>query len=795
MPDPAPAPPPKPPQTPPRKRDSSTAGFLSGDSTRATLDNDIRAELGDHVYIDIPAPDFFDRLLPPPSAVDLGALERVYREALQRRDYDVETRRWSAFPAVPSEARVVSWFTSVVNPLLRTATPAVHPWLASTGADFTSATGAARRVEMVVSGIDQPPARTHDWRNIRAFCELKSNENRDIARHSRTGVQLTNYAREMFHAQPTRLSIQGCTLCSDNLMRCFFFDRAGVLATEAFSIHEHPQWFLRAMLFYCTADAAEMGLDPTVTTTIRRPRSGRPNSWAYHRSPVPIIYDPTMIHWGYGGPLTYLPTVHIPDPENPAARVTFMMRSEPFFVGTAMVSRGTACWPARILQDDNNEDVASSPLIGADAGEGGGGEGRGGGGEQEEDKDEWPFVVKTQWRDHAREAEGVILGHARGIRGVVQCYSHEDCSWSGTVIDIKTYIRQGILEDPSSPQRKKLAMMEGTTLQHRHPDTLPSERLNRVLTRIVMQPCGRTLTTFENAAKLLRAFRDCIAAHEALVCTQAILHRDISINNLMLPPNRPVGSEDDAGGRGKVEGGFMIDFDLAVSIYRVAASGALHRTGTPIFMAIRVLDYPRDLVHTFRYDLESFMYVMVWVCTFYTSAGGRRKDFSTLDRPDDSLSGNGTDTKVRKMENMTRASRWAKGTWAERANHKTSETTGPYWQDLLADMEPGMKAVGGGAIPALLTAWRDALFAATILPDGFSFFRNPKNDLSPQEREGLERLRQRFEKREDHGTADEVQSSSTTTTKSVSFPIYRTFLDALDVAIAAVEAESEDRHD
>lgn len=97
-------------------------------------------------------------------------------------------------------------------------------------------------------------------------------------------------------------------------------------------------------------------------------------------------------------------------------------------------------------------------------------------------------------------------------------------------------------------------------------------------------------------------------------------------------------------------GGFLIDFDLAVSMLRQKPSGALHRTGTPIFMAIRVLEAPANLVHTFRYDLESFMYMLIWMSTFYTVTGEKRKDFSTLDC-----------IEVPKTENQTRVSGWAKG--------------------------------------------------------------------------------------------------------------------------------------
>lgn len=51
-------------------------------------------------------------------------------------------------------------------------------------------------------------------------------------------------------------------------MRCFFMGRAGMLATQLFSIHNEPRWFLGAMLFYTCADAVAIGFDPTVNAAI-----------------------------------------------------------------------------------------------------------------------------------------------------------------------------------------------------------------------------------------------------------------------------------------------------------------------------------------------------------------------------------------------------------------------------------------------------------------------------------------------------------------------------------------------
>lgn len=87
--------------------------------------------------------------------------------------------------------------------------------------------------------------------------------------------------------------------------------------------------------------------------------------------------------------------------------------------------------------------------------------------------------------------------------------------------------------------------------------------------------------------------------HESLL-NAGILHCDVSIGNIMLTEK-----EDD---------GFLIDLDLAIKTNDDQASGASSKIGIKIFMAIdAVLGDP----HTFMHDLESFFWVLFWICMHY----------------------------------------------------------------------------------------------------------------------------------------------------------------------------------
>ncbi|KAI9780107.1 MAG: hypothetical protein M1816_003162, partial [Peltula sp. TS41687] len=96
--------------------------------------------------------------------------------------------------------------------------------------------------------------------------------------------------------------------------------------------------------------------------------------------------------------------------------------------------------------------------------------------------------------------------------------------------------------------------------------------------------------------------------HESALKKSSILHRDVSLGNVLL-------DEDESDG-------FLNDWDLAVDITRPKASGAPGKTGTKAFMAIDAL---RGDPHSFMHDLESFFWVLFWICIYYEGPNKERK--------------------------------------------------------------------------------------------------------------------------------------------------------------------------
>jgi hypothetical protein len=90
-----------------------------------------------------------------------------------------------------------------------------------------------------------------------------------------------------------------------------------------------------------------------------------------------------------------------------------------------------------------------------------------------------------------------------------------------------------------------------------------------------------------------------------------ILHRDISVNNLMINEDKGKSSWPS----------FLIDLDLTIREQRDGVSGADGKTGTRAFMAIGSLLGEK---HSFMHDLESFFWAIFWICIHYEGPGKGR---------------------------------------------------------------------------------------------------------------------------------------------------------------------------
>ncbi|KAL9596264.1 MAG: hypothetical protein Q9179_004676 [Wetmoreana sp. 5 TL-2023] len=215
--------------------------------------------------------------------------------------------------------------------------------------------------------------------------------------------------------------------------------------------------------------------------------------------------------------------------------------------------------------------------------------------------DEAPFVKQRavfSWTSDKRppEADHLRLAREKGVEGIAKLIGYQRITNISELRNGLTFpshqFRDGTASASSSFSQTQLALSEFA----RRPQST-----NSVPSAI---------------RELLTTLRDAIKAHRSLYLKGNILHRDISENIIIT-------NKDENGDFT----GMLIDLDLA-KVLGSGRSGARHQTGTMEFMAIEVL---QGIDHTYRHDLESFFYVLIWLCARRTW----EREFlcSAVDRP------------------------------------------------------------------------------------------------------------------------------------------------------------------
>lgn len=139
--------------------------------------------------------------------------------------------------------------------------------------------------------------------------------------------------------------------------------------------------------------------------------------------------------------------------------------------------------------------------------------------------------------------------------------------------------------------------------------------LTRVHRRVIVEDYGKPIWESSSRVALLVGMEGCIVGYESLYKC-GLIQSDISPRNLLVNEDK-----DNPSWRS-----FLIDLDLAIRMERDGFSGARGKTGTRAFMAIGVLIGEE---HSFMHDLESFFWVLFWICVHYDAPGKERevKDF------------------------------------------------------------------------------------------------------------------------------------------------------------------------
>lgn len=222
------------------------------------------------------------------------------------------------------------------------------------------------------------------------------------------------------------------------------------------------------------------------------------------------------------------------------------------------------------------------------------------------------LVIKDSWQYSERDEEGDLVREAtgKGAVNVARYHHHETVQVRGADDDIRRNVRGGLdvtravnyrRERPIPPSaiatgtsrkgrssstvsRKRSSSQTGAPLppSKRSCSTSPTKAVstlpNRVHRRVIVRDYSKPIYKASSRIALLAALEGCIKGHESLR-KAGLLHRDISINNLMI-------NEDDDNPSWPA---FLINLDLTIQEQQEGTSGAKGKTGTRAFMAIGAL--------------------------------------------------------------------------------------------------------------------------------------------------------------------------------------------------------------
>ncbi|KAE8397967.1 hypothetical protein BDV37DRAFT_276489 [Aspergillus pseudonomiae] len=560
-------PPPRPPpyveQTP---YSCSTSMISNSHERRDDIDPVLKEELGS-IYTDVPGFEeaFFG------GVEDLEkAGTAVFHRSIEGDDpLYRETAGWRDWPQSAQEKQVLDWLVTKVERFYEIATenvfaPKNHRKVLGWPHQPLQGSTAARKLDIGFIPSLESADKSTLWSHILVIGELKRNPKMDTA--SSAWRDLGRYAREVFAAQDTRRYVLGFTLCGP-ILRLWEFDRIGAIASTPFDVNKDPVRFIISMLGFLQMDSDQLGYDPTILTSSE----------------------------GY----RYVQIVRDGQPER-------LILEERMRRASCVVGRATICWKAY----------------------------------REGDKSKTPLVIKDSWQYPEREEEGALLRDVtqKGVVNVARYYYHGTVQVDGKNDDIQAAVRRGL--DMARAKKYRFprsdvsyigfASTDGSKASHSaggaghkrsssHLEaTLPSTKRscssspirdnhsqeNRVHRRVIVRDYGVPIYKAESRVVILSALERCIEGYESLHLHAGLFQGDISTGNLII--NNEEGNPSWPA--------FLIDLDLAIWERREQPSGARGKTGTRAFMAIGLLLGEK---HSFMHDLESFFWVIFWICIHY----------------------------------------------------------------------------------------------------------------------------------------------------------------------------------
>ncbi|KAJ1662852.1 hypothetical protein EV178_005508 [Coemansia sp. RSA 1646] len=185
----------------------------------------------------------------------------------------------------------------------------------------------------------------------------------------------------------------------------------------------------------------------------------------------------------------------------------------------------------------------------------------------------------------------------------------------------------------------------------------------RVHKHMYTRGIGKPIKYIKSVPEFIIVAADVMRCHWEIIGKCDILHRDISVNNMLVRRN--------TNGEAR---GMLIDFDHSIAISNTDEPVHAERTGTLQFMSISNLE-KSELKPTALDDWESILYILCWVGTF---------GWSSKTRPDKTGSGKAP----KKLH------RWHQGTLEEIADAKRADLHDKkHFQNIISEFNRGLKNI------------------------------------------------------------------------------------------------------
>lgn len=517
--------------------------------------------------------------------------------------------RWIDFPDPPAQNAVWEWIRSFQDEFLSDARGVYYT---TKGPSDLTGAEARRQLDLFIKPRSDTAGTKHEWRDVHVIGELKQS----AEGFKPLMLQLGRYMRDVFTTQPTRRFIHGFFL-RGTTMELWVFDRSGPYSSGEFDIHREPEQFIQAIAGYAMMSDDELGLDTFIKRdgedrfiTITEDVTGEEKRLQLERDP--IVIQRAIVCRGTNCYRTK-DSEHVvkfswtSDKRPPEAahlrlarkrgvkgvarllghhRITSIeeMRDGLTFPAPYRFRNTTSSAPASFSQSQSQSQLQPlSRSFGSFR--------------------RFSITESTSGKRKADDNEPKSSKRSRS--NSQRSKLNREYEAKAPLGSTHATKRKSVDHEARSPKRSRsnsqrsnqaLEDTQGTSLYAPNDGSFE----NRLFCCLAISPAGGAISKFKSIPQLLTALRDAIKAHRSLYIEGKILHRDISENNIIITNPK------------KADGftGTLIDVDLAKEVGG-GRTGARHQTGTMEFMAIQVL---RQVAHTYRHDLESVFYVLLWIC-------------------------------------------------------------------------------------------------------------------------------------------------------------------------------------